>query len=315
MTSFAKLFLNMRLIKVLLRLMLLLVFSAASYAQSPAGSNLWLGQLVKTDQARYKIEGLKQVTFNAQYTNQPYFLSPNQLLYTQAILAENDVEQTDVFRMDLTTLKTQNLTNSVTSEYSPTLMPNNKGISVIRVNEQGKQELWSLSLEGHALANLLPKIEPVGYHVWTANNELALFVLGEPHQLRRADIHDDEEAGQVLSTNPGPSLHLVPLSDFYSHTQQVVNSGESDNPRWQLMIRDTKDHDIVRESIMLPKDGYYYAWTPDGNLLSTHEGQLVIADMASDNKEFVAVSGACTSGISRVAVSKDNLIVLVCDEI
>jgi len=52
-------------------------------------------------------------------------------------------KQADIYRYDLQSGATTQVTNTAESEYSPTLMPDRKNISVVRVEADGKtQRLW-----------------------------------------------------------------------------------------------------------------------------------------------------------------------------
>jgi hypothetical protein len=258
------------------------------------------------------IKGLKKMTDSDDYTNQPYFLNEETLLYTQAVNDKNisENEQTDVFKLNLVTGEQTNLTKSSTSEYSPTPLPNQAGLSVIRVNEAGLQELWQLDFNGRPISNFLPAIEPVGYHVWLNEHELMLFVLGEPHILVKADIRNPNSKGEVLDTNPGPSLFNIPNTGLFSYTQQ---STTDNTEAWRLKIQSfVNSSAIALDSVLLPDTAYYYAWSHEGDLLTSDNGTLVAIDLSKKTRLFTKVKGACKTNVSRIAVSASGKIALVC---
>jgi len=290
--------------------LVLLLQTGAVSAQAPVSTDIWLGQLNWVNE-KVVIEGLRKLTDLPRYTNQPYFFDEKTLYFTQSVMM-NGVDQTDIFRLDVATLQIQNLTNSQDSEYSPTPMPNNQGLSVIKVNDSGKQELWQLNWEGNTVAHLLPGIEPIGYQVWVDDNHLMLFVLGEPHMLVKADIRDaSDSSGAVVDTNIGPSLWRIPDSDFFSYTVEELTAEET---RWRLKFQHAK-YNLASgvKSILLPKAGYYYAWTPQGHILTTREGELVVNDVKTDSG-FELVAGSCNTTVSRIAVSKGGKVALVCEQ-
>ena len=287
------------------------VFSTTAYAQTPPGSNIWVGQLGKEEQSLV-IKGLKKMTDSDDYTNQPYFLNEETLLYTQAVNDKNisENEQTDVFKLNLVTGEQTNLTKSSASEYSPTPMPKQAGLSVIRVNKAGKQELWQLDFNGKPISNLLPAIEPVGYHVWLNEHELMLFVLGEPHKLVKADIRNPNSEGEVLDINPGPSLFNIPNTELFSYTKQATTES---NEAWQLKIQSfVNSSAIALDSVLLPDTAYYFAWSHEGDLLTSDNGALVVMDLSKKQRLFIKVKGACKTTVSRIAVSVSGKIALVC---
>src|SRR6185436_18216554 len=71
----------------------------------------------------------KKITDVAGYNNQPSFMPDGRtVLYTSF---RNN--QTDIYRYDLSTGRTTQVTDTPESEYSPALMPDKKNISVVRV--------------------------------------------------------------------------------------------------------------------------------------------------------------------------------------
>lgn len=258
-----------------------------------------------------KLNGFKKITDSPSYTNQPYFInSDSALAYTQMV-SENSSSQTDIFLYDFATSTSRNLSNSLTSEYSPTPTPDGNGLSVIRVNSEGKQELWYLQLDnGVAKQNLLPAVEPVGYHVWDGLSKVLLFVLGEPHTLRIANINQQTEQGRVLDTRIGPSLWAIPSSSLYSYSKQV------DDTTWQLRSVDTKKK-TTAALVNMPTGSYYYAWSPEGYAVTAVENKLYqwrYASGATKWTEFADVSDVCSEGISRLSFSQQgSMLALVCN--
>src|SRR2546423_8892325 len=148
-------------------------------AATPPSSDIFIVE-VKTKLDRkertdeLKFGELKKITDFAGYNNQPFFMPDGQsILYTSI---RN--KQEDIYRYDLRTSATAQVTNTPESEYSPTLMPDRKNISVVRVEADGTQRLWRFPLEGGAPSLIIENIKPVGYHLWIDDHMLALFVLG-----------------------------------------------------------------------------------------------------------------------------------------
>jgi len=268
-------------------------------------------QLEKASEVIINLSSFRKISNTPSYTNQPYFINNDSALaYTQMVTADS-TSQTDIFVYDFATDTSKNLSNSLTSEYSPTPTPDGKGLSVIRVNAEGKQELWNLGIEdGLATQNLLPAIEPVGYHVWDGLTKVLLFVLGEPHTLRLANINQQTEQGRVLDTGIGPSLWAIPSSSLYSYSKQV------DATTWQLRAVDTEKK-TTAALVAMPVGSYYYAWSPEGYAVTAVESKLYqwhYASGATKWTEFADLSDTCSAGISRLSFSqKGDQIALVCN--
>src|SRR6266478_1198199 len=135
-------------------------------AATPPSSDIFIVEVkTKLDRKKrtdeLKFGEPKKVTDFAGYNNQPFFMPDGQsVLYTSI---RN--KQADIYRYDLRDEATTQVTNTPESEYSPTLMPDRKNISVVRVEADGKtQRLWKFPLDGGAPSLILENIKPVGYH-------------------------------------------------------------------------------------------------------------------------------------------------------
>src|SRR6516165_1379333 len=104
-----------------------------SPAAAPPASDIYIVDLknqhnYKNGTDILKFGDPKKITEFVGYNNQPFFLPDGKsILYTSI----RD-KQADIYRYDLETGKTTQVTNTPESEYSPTLMPDKKNISVVR---------------------------------------------------------------------------------------------------------------------------------------------------------------------------------------
>jgi Tol biopolymer transport system component len=302
---------------------LITTISLSAGAQTDAGSDIFVASVnyemnnTDTDRNSIKISlsDFQQITDTASYTNQPYFINDdNEIAYTQSLELDG-TSQMDTFIYNFASKSSKNLTNSDTSEYSPTPTPDGKGLSTIRVNAEGKQELWYLALDkGSAKRNLLPAIEPVGYHVWIDPSNVLLFVLGEPHTLRLAKVDQETDQGRVLDTRIGPSLWSIPETDLFSYSKELNDS------LWQLRSVDPKTK-TSSALVDMPKGSYYYAWSPQGYAVTAVESKLYQWKYNSSDKtnkwtQFADLDIQCSAGISRLVFSqRGDKIALVCNRV
>src|SRR5256884_6786780 len=170
---------------------------------APPSSDIYIID-VKSYDGELEFSPPVKINATTGYNNQPFFL-PNgrSILYTSI----RD-KQADIYRYDISTKATTQITNTPESEYSPTLMPDEKNISVVRVEADGTQRLWKFPLAGGAPSLVLENIKPVGYHLWVDDDTLALFVLGKPNTLQLVDLRTGK--AQVIADNPGRILRRVP---------------------------------------------------------------------------------------------------------
>src|SRR5215471_8757469 len=128
----------------------------------------------------------KKITEFVGYNNQPFFMPDGKsILYTS--IRNN---QADIYRYDIQSGATTQVTNTPESEYSPTLMPDRKNISVVRVESDGTQRLWRFPLDGGPPSLIVEDIKPVGYHLWIDDHTLALFVLGDTGKSNFLELYD-----------------------------------------------------------------------------------------------------------------------------
>ena len=227
------------------------------------------------------------------YNNQPSFMPDGQsILYTSI----RD-KQADIYRYDLKSGATTQITKTPESEYSPTFMPNGD-ISVVRVEADGTQRLWKFPLAGGAPSLILGKIKPVGYHWWLDDHTLALFVLGKPNTLQLVDTRT--EKAETIAENPGRILRRVPHQDKLSFVHKVSNQ------EWIIKSYDLRTRAIA-EIIKTFSGVEDYAWTPAGDLLMARGAKLFVRKKSDWAWQDVAdFSQAGLKTITRISVSPNG---------
>jgi hypothetical protein len=138
------------------------------------------------------------------YHNQPMFSPDGQSLY---FTAERD-GQTDIMRYNLAHKSLHVVLHSPESEYSPTPIPGQAALSVVRVELDQRQRLWRIPLDGGAPSLLLRDIESVGYHAWLDEDTVALFILGETFDLHIAKLSTG--TSKRVAVNIGRTLRRHP---------------------------------------------------------------------------------------------------------
>jgi hypothetical protein len=285
--------------RLLITAAFLLCLSISGFGQTPAQSptpappanDILLIDLTAGD-GQIKLGEPRKITEWVGYNNQPYFLPEgDSLLYTSI----RD-KQADIYRYDLKSGKTTQLTETAESEFSPTVTPDAQYFSVVRVEADGTQRLWKFPLAGGPPSLVLEKIKPVGYHTWIDANTLALFVLGQPNTLQLVDVKT--EKAEVLAQNIGRTLRRVPGEDRISFVQKISDA------EWLIKLVDLKTKEIVTLVKTLP-GSEDYAWTMQGMLLMAKDSRMFAWDpkQGGDWREVADFSAIGLKGISRIAVS------------
>jgi dipeptidyl aminopeptidase/acylaminoacyl peptidase len=279
-----------------------LILATSTFAQTPSpspsatppSSNVFLADL-SSKGGGIVIGNPIKINETSGYNNQPSFLADGQgILYTSI---RN--KQADIYRFDVRSGATTQITNTPESEYSPTLMPDGKSISVVRVEADGTQRLWKFPLAGGSPTLILQNIKPVGYHWWIDGHTLALFILGgsgKPNTLQLVDALT--EKAEVIAENPGRILRLIPHENKLSFVQKISAQ------EWLVKTFDLK----TRQTATLIKTfaGMEdFAWTPTGILLMARDTKLYQWDPAKDKdwQEFADLSSRGLRKITRLSVS------------
>lgn len=171
---------------------------------APPASDIFLAALTRRG-GQLALNTPVNLTQRDGYDNQPSFLPDGKSLLFTSIRENN---QADIYRYELATQKTERLTNTSESEYSPTVTPDKKFFSTIRVEADRTQRLWKFPLPGGAPSLVLHNLKPVGYHVWVDADTLALFVLGQPNSLQLVNVKTEQ--AEVVANNIGRALHRIP---------------------------------------------------------------------------------------------------------
>ena len=233
------------------------------------------------------------VTQRPGYDNQPAFTPDSKALLWTSIRGE----QSDIYRQSVGTgdTSTTRLTETSVSEYSPTPRPRG-GLSIVRVEEDGRQRLWHYSAQGEPREPIFPGADSVGYHAWLDRNRVALFVLGTPPTLHVA--HTATGRDTVIASRIGRSLRAVPGESAVSFVRVRADSTTA--------VHRLEDEEGALRTRLLTETpgagtGDFHAWTPGGTLLMATEQGLQA--WHPDTPEWRTVAPLEDLTVSRLAVS------------
>lgn len=271
--------------------MVTLASARSLVAQAPATSDVWLVDIAVRG-GRVRLGTPINVTARPGYDNQPAFLADGSGLYYTRI---GDDGQADVWRYDIASRHTDQITTTSESEYSPTPLPGQPGFSVVRVERDSTQRLWRI-IPPAPPALLFEHIAPVGYHAWATPTIAALYLLGEPSALVLANV----ATGRVdtMARDIGRSLHPIPGRPAVSFVQWVGR-----REAWLAEV-DVANRAILR-LVRMPAGAEFHVWTPHGLVLTAVDAKLYQWDPLSGGswKEVANLRGAGLRGITRLAVS------------
>jgi len=243
------------------------------------------------------------VTNRPGYDNQPSFTPDSRALLFTSVRGD---AQADIYRYDLRTKATSRVTTTPESEYSATVYGDGSRFSVIRVEADSTQRLWSFRLNGSDPRLVFESIKPVGYHAWVDSTTVAMFTLGRPNALVLADTrvgHPD-----TLARDIGRSLLPLPSGDGFSFVQHAKDS------TWILTAVDVRGAGRERRTMMMPlvrmpQGADYVAWVAPAVAISGSGSKLFVwrgKEKPAEWTELADFANGGLSHISRLALSPDR---------
>jgi hypothetical protein len=263
-------------------------------AQDMPQTRLWLASLQNGEVGTPEL-----ISPNPGYNNQPRFsLDGSMIWYT----GEHD-GQTDVRYHRLDNGSGGFVAQSEYSEYSPTPIPGQNALAVVRVEADDKQRLWRIDLESGEFSLLFPNLEPAGYFAWIDGESVATFILGDTFDLYTART-GTAEPEKVLA-NIGRTLLTHPA------TGEILFVDQNTEP-WQIAALEPATGQIRAVTPLFPGEQDFTVdtngdyWTGIGSKLYRHNDGEKSWKLVADLSEFGV------GDISRLAVNPNvDAIVLV----
>ena len=239
-----------------------------------------------------------KLTNRKGYDNQPFFLPDGKSMWFTSIRED---DQADIYRIELSNRQITRVTETSESEFSPTIMPDGKHFSVVRVEADKTQRLWKFPLAGGAPELILETVKPVGYHCWIDANNLALFILGpdDDHNfLWLAELRNKKSRN--IANNPGRSIRISPGGGKISFVEKKSKTD------WWIVEFDLKTDKTVPLIRTLP-ESEDFIWLSDSSILMSHGSKLYRWNRqeGSEWKEIADLSSSGLRKITRIALSPD----------
>ena len=274
-----------------------------STASGQTGSDIFLVRIERSAGVYRAVGEPVNITSRPGYDNQPHF-EPDR----GSVLFTSDRDgDTDIYRYEMRSRRTIQLTKTSENEYSPTVTPDGRGFTVIR---GAQQFLERFTREGRDPEIVIRGITPVGYHAWADDETLLLFVLGQPITLQRASARTGKS--DTVFNAPGRSLHRIPGR----HAVSAIQS-RGENAFWIVAYDlDSRQVAPIARTVAGSNDRDM-AWTPDGVIVMTAGNSIYQLDPLRDS-EWRLLGTFGTPGmhrLTRIAVSpRGDWLAVVGDE-
>jgi hypothetical protein len=262
----------------------------------------------------------QNISNNAGYDNQPSFLADGTAVLFTSVRggrkpdpANSAATGSDIYRYDLATQKVSQVTDTPESEYSPTVVPDGRHFSVVRVEADQTQRLWRFTMDGRDPDLVLRDVKPVGYHAWVDATTLVLFVLGQSGQPATLQVASTRTGqAEVVAKGIGRSIQRIPGGGISFVTRESAGEGL---PTILMITELDPSSRAVRPLVRVPAGATDAdtAWTPEGLLLVPFQGKLLGWRRGDVELKPVAdLEALGLRAITRIAVSpKGDRIALV----
>jgi len=272
-----------------------------TFAQALPGTDVWLARL----ENGVPVKPVK-INKSVGYNNQPHFSEDGSVIYyTRELTNAEAVAQTDIAAFNTGTSTTTMVIHTSESEYSPTPIPGREALSVIQAEADQKQRLWAIDVNNGEMELLFTDVEPVGYHAWINDREVAMFILGDSFTLQTASL--DKEGTKLVADNIGRSIRKHP------QTGEILFVDRNREP-WQIAAYDPETTTVrgvmplfpAVEDFTIDANGDY--WSGNGSKLYKR---------SPDDRRWMLMADFKAQGInniSRLAINlKSQQIALVSD--
>ena len=262
-------------------------------AQGPPATDIFLAPL-SIQNGKPVVGTPANFTNRTGYDNQPSFTPDSRsILFTST----HEDAQSDIYRYDLASRSITRVTATPESEYSATVMPGGRRFSVIRVERDSAQRLWSFAMDGTDPKVVMASLKPVGYHAWIDADNLAMFVLGQPNAL----VHGDVRTGKsdTLARRIGRSLQPLPDKSGFSFVRTADSASMLTAARWPGFV--------TTDLIALPRGTQDIVWLSADVVLAASATKLVYWQRGATAWTDIGDYGAAgLTEITRLAVSPDG---------
>ncbi len=247
----------------------------------------------------------KNITNRRGYDNQPFF-HPNQPLLYYTAMQDG---QTDIWSYNLKTGVGLQITNTIDSEYSPTVTPDQKYLScIVQRKSNGDQDLVKYNIKNPTETQLIfesQKTGKIGYQAWLNPNELITFVLGEPQTLHYQNFTEKKDI--VVAPNIGRSLHLIPKQKAFSFVQQI-------DKKWLIRSFNPQKNTITDIAESSPDSEHYNTWLSENIIFESRNTDIFSYNLITKEWKSVSLPDMLPKRkISRMAI-KGNKIAIVIEE-
>lgn len=273
----------------------LLLCTTVIYGQTTPPDNDILVFDMKEKKGKITLSNGKNVTDRIGYDNQPVFFNNDYLMFSAHDNGQNDIMILDLYEDELT-----NLTNTSESEYSPFPVPGYNSFGTIRVEADGTQRLWLFQMDGKTEPKVVfENLAPVGYFAWNKDNDVLMFVLGQPVTLVMANANEVDD--KIITKNVGRTIKVIPDTKDFAFERREENGDV-------VIYRLNAETKAFTEVIKKPESSSDWVITQEGTYITSVGSKLWMFNPKKGTtwQELTDLGEKAGEGISRMAVNSNN---------
>ncbi len=241
-------------------------------------------------------------SFNPKgYNNQPYFISPTNLL---ASIRLSNSDNNEIFSFDLTKNSLTNITNSSSSEYSPRISPyNSKYIDCVSVpkNDTNIQNLVEINLENGAYSTIIfNKFAKIGYYRHIKDKSWVCYLVDEPHVLSICDANLLSK--KIFASSIGRSFEVL-------NQKEILFVHKITADHWILKV-----YNLVSEKSRtlaeMPIGTEDFALDETGNVICASDSKLMKLSKDGRWQTLIDLKPLNIKNINRLAINKNRMAIV-----
>jgi hypothetical protein len=276
----------------------LLVFPIVVFSQS--NTEIFLFD-IDISKSNIELKNGTNISNNAGYDNQPSFYNDNLVLF-----ASTRNNQTDIASYSTKDRKVTYMNSTPEGgEYSPQKIPNSNNVSAVRLDNDGKQRLYSYDFKTGNSKVLIDSLV-VAYYTWY-NDQTIVSAVIEAEDLNLYVTNTKTGLSRKYGSNVGRSFHKIPNSNLVSFI-----SKEDDKSLIKSLDPLTGKINTITES--LSED---ICWLRDGSILTSQKNTLYIFNPKKDEAFTVlkAFDDSNLQNITRLSTNKNGTLLTVVSEV
>lgn len=286
---------------VLLAVMILNSALAADEETAPVAGpemEIHLFDLVSDDKG-YRIENGKNISSSKGYDNQPFFTPGDESIL---FASDRGGNQTDIYEYFIQSEKTEQITATESSEYTPKTSPDNMVITFVRdggVNPD--QTVWKLNRETGEYLWAIHSKEPVGYYHLNHETGDVLFWSRYGFSVQYLNIKQDQDRFVIGNAVPGTPKQ-IPGTNLFSFVHRQTNE--------EVWIKSFNPETFAITPIApITGPNADYAWAPNGDIFRADGNVLYVWKKGAEPNGWTKVmemSDLFEGEIYRLAISHDG---------